>query len=69
MGCVHERLHLFPLEESCRDRHEEAAIVAVLEGGAEVYTAITEIKARTKGSQLSQIKTNVTKIRKTCVPH
>ncbi len=75
MGCVPERLHLFPQEESCRDRHGEAAIVAVLEGGAEVYAAITEIKARTKGSQLSQIEIStekcwhVTKIRKTCVPH
>ncbi len=61
MGCVPERLHLFLREESCRDRHGEAAIVAVLEGGVEVYAAITEIKARTKGVHLSQIETNVEK--------
>ncbi len=58
MGCVPERLHLFPRDESRRDRHGEAAIVAVL-GGVEVYAAITEIKARTKGLQLSQIETKV----------
>ncbi len=27
MGCVPERLHLFPREEGCRGRHGEAAIV------------------------------------------
>ncbi len=47
VGCVPERLHLFIREESCRDRHGEAAIGAVFEGEAEVYAAITEIKART----------------------
>ncbi len=27
VGCVPEQLHLFPREEGCRGRHEEAAIV------------------------------------------
>ncbi len=27
MGCVPERLHLFPREEGCRGRHGEAAIL------------------------------------------
>ncbi len=27
VGCVPERLHLFPREEGCRGRHGEAAIV------------------------------------------
>ncbi len=27
VGCVSERLHLFPREEGCRGRHREAAIV------------------------------------------
>ncbi len=26
MGCVSERLHLFPREEGCQGRHGEAAI-------------------------------------------
>ncbi len=28
MGCVPERLHLFPREEGCQSRHGEAEIVA-----------------------------------------
>ncbi len=37
VGCVPERLHLFPRDEGCRGRHGEAAIVTpTVVGDAEV---------------------------------
>ncbi len=51
VGCVPERLHLFPREEGCRGRHGEAAIVTptvVVEASApKVYLRVTLASAST----------------------